>query len=63
MSNWWMNWAERIAAVLAELWTRLKSEADSTIRQGDGPRPASQASLDPPNNPHLPTTTDTDSPR
>ncbi len=25
MSNWWLQWAERIALVLAEWWMRSKS--------------------------------------
>ena len=31
MPNWWMQWAERIALVLAELWARSRAA-------GTGPR-------------------------
>ena len=39
MSNWWTQWAKRIALILAELWTRSRSE-DSGDRSAGGAAPA-----------------------
>ena len=37
MPNWWMQWAERIALVLAELWTRSRSDDAGGAGPGAAP--------------------------
>ena len=51
MSNWWTQWAERIALVLAELWTRSRSE-DAGERSAGGVGPGA-APADRPENANL----------
>jgi hypothetical protein len=57
MPNWWMQWAERIALVLAELWTR-----SSAAGTGPGAAPADRPASSSPDAPDAPPAPDANPP-
>ena len=62
MSDWWTKWAERIALVLASLWTRSRSESGGAVRGDDESQSHPGRSADPSRTDHL-TETDASEPR